>query len=126
VGALRLTFAIPAPLIDSVSTMMETGFELLPIWALPLSASCAAGAYIVPVIPCMALPLKVRALALARSWKMRIPEYVPVVGAVRLIAPLPLRVILPYVPVLWAVENHRFPDGIGLAESEKSVALFRS
>lgn len=26
----------------------------------------------------------------------------------------------------WAVENHRFPDGIGLAESEKSVALFRS
>jgi len=26
----------------------------------------------------------------------------------------------------WAVENDRFSDGIGLAESEKSVALFRS
>ena len=36
--------AMPLPLKVSVSTMMETGFEVLPIWALPLSASWAAGA----------------------------------------------------------------------------------
>ena len=51
-----------------------------------------------PVTPCMAAPLKVRALALSRPWKIRMPAYVPVEAGVRLTDPLPLSVIGPNVP----------------------------
>ena len=51
-----------------------------------------------PVIPAMALPLKDRARVFWRDWKIRMPAYGPVVGAVRLNVPLPLRVMPPKLP----------------------------